>query len=433
MRHERSGFGAGRSGRGGRAKPPADRGRAVPQFPAQRRFARLAHPAGRNRRSLSTLIDSDGRLESEVRRELAESIFDETERLNRLVANLLDMTRLEGGAITVRKEWQPIVEIIGVVLNRLARPLKQHPVLTHLDPDLPLVPIDDLLIQQVLINLLENASHFAPADTPIDLTVRHGQAEVVVEVADRGPGLKPGDEQRVFEKFYRSGGNGSRSGAGLGLAICRGIVELHGGRIWAENRPDGGTTSPLPFPSSASPPSCKPPPRSRPDLVRPKIRNPVSQFVGGDSHRRGAPIDPRPLRASPIVLQESTMQPTAGSAGNLPTPATPSGPDAQTPMTAEGPKILTIEDEQEIRRFLRVSLSHHGYRLVEAEHGAAGILDAAQQQPDLIVLDLGLPDMDGLEVIRQVRAWSQVPIIVLSARGQERKRSPRSMPAPMTI
>jgi two-component system, OmpR family, KDP operon response regulator KdpE len=87
-----------------------------------------------------------------------------------------------------------------------------------------------------------------------------------------------------------------------------------------------------------------------------------------------------------------------------------------------GPKILTIEDEQEIRRFLRVSLSHHGYLLVEAENGAGGILQAAQQQPDLIVLDLGLPDMDGLEVIRRVREWSQLPIIVLSARGQEREK-----------
>ena len=85
-------------------------------------------------------------------------------------------------------------------------------------------------------------------------------------------------------------------------------------------------------------------------------------------------------------------------------------------------KILTIEDEQEIRRFLRVSLSHHGYELAEAENGAGGILQAAQQQPDLIVLDLGLPDMDGLEVIRRVREWSRLPIIVLSARGQEREK-----------
>jgi two-component system KDP operon response regulator KdpE len=91
-------------------------------------------------------------------------------------------------------------------------------------------------------------------------------------------------------------------------------------------------------------------------------------------------------------------------------------------MSTDGPKILMIEDEQEIRRFLRVSLVHQGYRLLEAETGQAGILQAAQQQPDLIVLDLGLPDLDGLDVIRHVRQWSQVPIIVLSARGQEREK-----------
>jgi two-component system, OmpR family, KDP operon response regulator KdpE len=91
-------------------------------------------------------------------------------------------------------------------------------------------------------------------------------------------------------------------------------------------------------------------------------------------------------------------------------------------MTSEGPKILVIEDEQEIRRFLRVSLTNHGYRLVESETGKDGILQAASQQPDLIVLDLGLPDIDGMEVIEQVRGWSQVPVVILSARGQENEK-----------
>lgn len=91
-------------------------------------------------------------------------------------------------------------------------------------------------------------------------------------------------------------------------------------------------------------------------------------------------------------------------------------------MAVEGPKILVIEDEQEIRRFLRVSLVNHGYRLIEADTGQGGVLQAASQQPDLILLDLGLPDVDGMEVIRQVREWSQVPILILSARGQEHEK-----------
>jgi len=200
----------------------------------------------------STLVESDAELDQATRRELAESIYDESERLNRLVANLLDMTRLEGGAIAVRKEWQPIEEIIGAVLHRLTRQLRHFVVDMHLDPDLPLVPIDDLLIQQVLMNLLENAIRFAPAGSTIDLSATAGENEVKVEVADRGPGLKPGDEQRVFEKFYRAAGDGSPSGAGLGLAICRGIVELHAGRIWAENRPEGGAAFSLPYRWSAN-------------------------------------------------------------------------------------------------------------------------------------------------------------------------------------
>ena len=91
-------------------------------------------------------------------------------------------------------------------------------------------------------------------------------------------------------------------------------------------------------------------------------------------------------------------------------------------MAADGPKILLIEDEQEIRRFLRVSLGSHGYQLVEADTGKEGIMHAASQQPDLIILDLGLPDIDGMEVIREVRQWSQMPIVILSARGQEREK-----------
>ncbi len=164
------------------------------------------------------------------------------------------MTRLEGGAISVRKEWQPIEEIIGVVLNRLNRQLNNLVVEMHLDPELPLVPIDDLLIQQVLMNLLENAIHFAPPGSRIDLSATAGDNEVKVEVADRGPGLKPGDEERVFEKFYRAAADGSRSGAGLGLAICRGIVDLHSGRIWAENRPDGGAAFCFTIPLVGRPP-----------------------------------------------------------------------------------------------------------------------------------------------------------------------------------
>lgn len=203
----------------------------------------------------STLVEADGMLSQETRQELAESIYDEAERLNRLVANLLDMTRLEGGAMTVRKEWQPIEEIIGVVLNRLSRQLSRVEFTTHFDPDLPLVPLDDLLIQQVLMNLLENALRFTPPGGSIELNARADGQELTIEVADRGPGLKPGEEQRVFDKFYRGDRSRSHHGAGLGLTICRGIVELHGGRISAENRSGGGALFRFTLPLLNGPPA----------------------------------------------------------------------------------------------------------------------------------------------------------------------------------
>ena len=114
----------------------------------------------------STLLESDQSLDPKVRRELAASILDESERLNRLVANLLDMTRLQAGALEVRKQWQPVEEVIGAALARLSRQLKDHPVTTHIAPDLPFAPLDDLLIQQVLVNLLENAARHTPPARP---------------------------------------------------------------------------------------------------------------------------------------------------------------------------------------------------------------------------------------------------------------------------
>jgi two-component system sensor histidine kinase KdpD len=203
----------------------------------------------------STLLENGQSLDPEVQRELAASILDESERLNRLVANLLDMTRLQAGALEVRKQWQPIEEVIGAALARVSRPLKDHTVTTHVAADLPFAPLDDLLIQQVLVNLLENAIRYTPSGTPLEISARHEDGSIVIEVADRGPGLPPGDTNRLFEKFYRAGDSKTRMGAGLGLAICRGIVQLHGGKIQAENRTGGGAIFRFSLPLEGTPPS----------------------------------------------------------------------------------------------------------------------------------------------------------------------------------
>ncbi|MBX7166419.1 MAG: sensor histidine kinase KdpD [Pirellulales bacterium] len=206
----------------------------------------------------STLLENDALLEPGVRRELAESIFIEGDRLNRLVANLLDMTRLEAGAIALQKEWQPLEEVIGVALNRLARPLHGREVRVQLPADLPLVPIDGLLVQQVLTNLLENAAKYSPPGTPIEITARLQDNEVEVAVADRGPGINAADRTQIFEKFYRSANAAGRMGVGLGLAICRSIVELHGGRIAVDDRPGGGAVFRFRLPLAGSPPPAVP-------------------------------------------------------------------------------------------------------------------------------------------------------------------------------
>ena len=203
----------------------------------------------------STLLENEQSLDLNVRRELAASILDESERLNRLVANLLDMTRLQAGALEIRKQWQPVEEVIGAALARVVRQLKDHSVTTDIASDLPFAPFDDLLIQQVLVNLLENAARYTPVNTPIDISAYQEGHSIVIEIADRGPGLPPVNPSRLFEKFYRAGQSKPRTGAGLGLAICRGIVQLHGGRIQAENRHGGGAVFRFSLPLEGEPPN----------------------------------------------------------------------------------------------------------------------------------------------------------------------------------
>jgi two-component system sensor histidine kinase KdpD len=175
------------------------------------------------------------------RRVLLRTAHEEALRLNRLVRNLMDMTRLEAGALNVRKELQPLEEVVGSALNRLEDRLREREVGTSIPVDLPFVPLDSVLIEQVLINVLENATKYTPAGSPIDVTAEVNEAEVRVEVADRGPGIAKNDVDRVFEKFCRlretEGG-----GVGLGLTICRGIVLAHGGRMWVEERQGGGAS-----------------------------------------------------------------------------------------------------------------------------------------------------------------------------------------------
>lgn len=189
--------------------------------------------------ALSSLKEEGSRLESGAKRELIDTALGEASRLNRFVRNLLDMTRIESGALKVNKEVNDVQDLVSSALSNLGL-LTSTKVKTNIPGSLPFVPMDFLLITQVLVNLIDNALKYSPADTEVEIaaTIRGEMFEI--EVADRGPGIPPEDLQRVFDKFYRVQRPEGVSGTGLGLSICKGIVEAHGGLIRAENREGGG-------------------------------------------------------------------------------------------------------------------------------------------------------------------------------------------------
>ena len=207
--------------------------------------------------AVSTILEQRERLDAQTQRELLESVHEEAERLNRLVQNLLEMTRLESGALQLKRELHPPEEVIGAALGRLGKRLADRRVTTRVPPDLPLVAMDDVLIEQVLVNLLDNVLKYTPAGTPVEVIATATDQNLTIEVADHGPGLPPGEEDRVFEKFFRGEQIVAR-GAGLGLAICRGIVRAHGGRIWAQNLPGGGVAFLFTLPLGAMQPAPLP-------------------------------------------------------------------------------------------------------------------------------------------------------------------------------
>jgi two-component system sensor histidine kinase KdpD len=192
-------------------------------------------------------------LSTEECHELAAMILDESGRLDHLVGNLLDITRLEHGHVKLTKEWQPLEEVVGAVITRLEAQRGHLPITVSLPQNLTLIPIDGVLIDQLLANLIENALAHAPGH-PVLLRAEQGPSEVRVEVRDSGPGISDPLKERVFEKFYRPPCSRD-GGTGLGLAICKAIIQAHGGRIWVEDAPDGGAVFCFTLPLEGTPPS----------------------------------------------------------------------------------------------------------------------------------------------------------------------------------
>jgi two-component system sensor histidine kinase KdpD len=212
------------------------------------------------RSPLAAIIASAGSLQQtdvswteDERAGFAEGIENEARRLNRLVGNLLDLSRIESGTLKPDLGWYDIGSLVEEIAGRLKPALAGHELALEVPDDLPPVPLDYIEIDEVLSNLIENAVKYTPPGTLIELSVREKAAEVVISVADRGPGIPDAAMIHLFEPFYRVPGTLVR-GNGLGLAVARGLVEAHGGRIWAENRENGGMTITLTLPVPAGVP-----------------------------------------------------------------------------------------------------------------------------------------------------------------------------------
>jgi two-component system sensor histidine kinase KdpD len=205
----------------------------------------------------SSLAEEPERLAPEARRELARTIYDEGQRMATLANNILDMARLDAGAVTLNRDWYPLEEIVGGVLTRMRARLDGRPVGIALPKDAPLVKLDAVLIEQVLTNLIENALKYTPVGTGIEISAEFAPEAAIVTVADEGPGIPPGLEEKLFDKFYRASPERAQSGVGLGLTICRAIVEAHGGTIRAENRSPRGAAFSFTLPLDEAPPAIE--------------------------------------------------------------------------------------------------------------------------------------------------------------------------------
>jgi len=175
-----------------------------------------------------------------AQRELAHDLHEEAHRMSGMVSNLLDMARLQGGNVQLNRQWQTLEEVVGTALRATARVLGSRDIRVSLPEDLPLLHFDAVLLERVLVNLLENAAKYTPTESPIAIGAASDADAVHVWVDDLGPGLPPGMEDRIFDRFTRGERETSRPGTGLGLALCRAIIEAHGGHIRAENRAGGG-------------------------------------------------------------------------------------------------------------------------------------------------------------------------------------------------
>lgn len=202
----------------------------------------LRTPLATIKASVTSLRSKTVEWDSEARQELLEAIDEETDHLNHLVGNLLDMTRIEAGAIQPQRKWNVLAEIVHSAIERLSNVSQHHQIVPEVSDELPLVPVEYIQMERVFVNLISNSIKYSPEQTAIRIVAKVQDKQMMrVQVSNQGPHVPEEHLERIFDKFYRITDADRVTGTGLGLSICKAFVEAHGGRIWAENLPDGFT------------------------------------------------------------------------------------------------------------------------------------------------------------------------------------------------
>jgi DNA-binding response OmpR family regulator len=321
----------------------------------------LRSPLSAIKGSASLALGSAIPLDAEQARELFEAIDKQVDELAELVANLLDITRIEAGTLSVRPEPVDLGPVIEEAKSRFTRAGGTQEVRVNVADALPLARADEHRIGQVLINLLNNAGGFSPPRAPISISVEHDEHFVTVRVADQGSGVPREKLPQLFKKFAQVQAEGRRPSTGLGLAICKGIVEAHGGRIWADSPgPGQGTT--------------------------------ISFTL--------------PLAVAETVAEAVAVRPVADRAG-------------KTTRRGEQLSILAVDDDPRILQYLRRALSEAGYHAIVSNDPAEAIEMLEIERPDLLLLDVLFPGTTGFDVLKRIREFSAIPVIFLTGRDEE--------------
>lgn len=301
------------------------------------------------------LLSSDAAPDSARGHELLQIIGEQSERLQELIDNLLNLSQIEAGALRLRRAATPPAQIVQNVIRQMRERSDGRRMQCDIAPDTALISADVRRIEQVLFNLLDNACKFSPATGQVLVTVQQQGDSVIFGVRDQGLGIPASERQRVFERFYQIAQPDVRDigGSGLGLAICKALVEAHGGQIWVEDAPGGGAQFFFSLPA-----------------------------IHADA---------------PPATNEVMLRAEAGK-----------------------PSVLIVDDDLAIQRVLEASLPNVGYSVSAVMEGQAAIDIVAHQPPDVILLDIMLPGIDGFTLCRQLREWTNVPILMLTAKTSEK-------------